>query len=185
VNTENDVNREDEELRPFRLPFVGLAVMFVVAAIAAVGIVIALRGDSELTPPAGYFGDVLVLSEEAAEELGRLAPSAVLEGCIAGVSASCEEQRVNATAAVGRLRDLRAALTSLTTPARATGWQLSYEQALIDLELALGDQVASIDARDLEGFELAVERTREAVAEEAALTARFNEDFSDALVGGG
>jgi len=44
VNTENDVNREDEELRPFRLPFVGLAVMFVVAAIAAVAIVLAVRG---------------------------------------------------------------------------------------------------------------------------------------------
>jgi hypothetical protein len=179
------VSNEDAEnqgVRPYRLPFVGLAVMFVVALIAAVGIVLALNGDSGFTPPAGYFGDVLVLSEAAAEDLGRLAPSTVLAGCLSGDSASCDEQRVNATAAVGRLRDLRAELEALTTPVRASEWQVLYEQALIDLELALGDQVAAIDGRDLVVFEEAVERTRAAVDEEIALTGRFNEEFAGELV---
>ena len=179
------MNSENEELRPYKLPFVGLALMLAVALIAAVAIVLALNGDSDFTPPPGYFGDVLVLSEEAAEDLGRLAPSVVLEGCLAGQTASCEEQRGNATAAVVRLRELRAELEGLATPVRASEWQVLYEQALIDLELALGDQVAAIDARDLVVFEAAVERTRSAVEEEAALTARFNEEFAGELVGGG
>ena len=184
MSDRGDVDPRGEDLRPFKLPFVGLAVMFVVALIAALAIVLALNGDSGFTPPVGYFGDVLVLSEEAAEDLGRLAPSSVLAGCLAGDSASCEEQRGNATAAVGRLQDLRAELKTLSTPVRASEWQVLYEQALIALELALGDQVAAIDGRDLVVFEEAVERTRAAVAEEGALTARFNEEFAGELVGG-
>ena len=178
------MNPQDEELRPYKLPFVGLAVMFVVALLAAIGIVLALNGDSGFTPPAGYFGDVLVLSEGAAEDLGRLAPSAVLAGCLGGDSASCEEQRGNAFAAYVRVRALRSALSLLETPERASEWQVAYEQALADLERALGNQVAAIDARDQVGFEEAVDRTRSAVEEEVALTARFNEEFAGELLDG-
>ncbi len=176
---------EDPGYRTPRLPILGIVVLLVVAFVAAIAIVVAISGEAEPFVPAGDFGEVTVLSSEAAEELAELAPAAVLERCLDGDGDACLQQQENARAAQGRMRELAFALEELEPPARAQEWHAEYIDAIRELSGALGAQASAIEGRDLAAFESAVERTREAVAAEVALNDRFNVEFADAFRDGG
>ena len=174
------------EPRPWhvsRLTLAGITALGVVAAVAMLAAVFALAGDTDVSLPPGYFGDVARLSEDAAANLVALAPAAVLAACLNGDADSCAQHQANVRAAAGRSNTLQRAFMALTPPERATAWHSHYRDALIQLTGALFAQAEALDARDATAFASAVERTRSAAEREGALTAEFNRDFGAELTG--